>query len=148
MYKPFIEIELEKHIECGAIKKIMLYEPTNIHRPLTAKIESMMMGGMAKIQQAMGSDNVPDQSSDSDDKEENPFAKISATQMLVTLKMVPSDNYDFYVEFCDLFKLLMLSDNICKPVDSDKKITVAQYDELSAKDADRIMGGYLKSFFM
>jgi len=152
MYKPFIECKLETAIAGGKIDTLFLYAPCKRHTPITAKIGSMMLGGAFKFNQSLGKEAATQtdapKKDESDDGNDNPFSDVSAAQMVMMLKSVPSDDYNFFAEFCGEFDALMLSDNICKPKDSDKSLAAGYYDQISLLDADKMMGDYLKNFFM
>lgn len=120
--------------------ELILYAPRNLHRPLAAKLENMIMSGMFSVQQTM-KETVESKNNEKFNNE------MSPEDIIKMLQVIPSQNYDFYPEFCDIFKALILSDGICKFIDN-KKIEIAHYDEITLYDSDRLMGEYLKNFFI
>lgn len=140
MHKDFFEFKLDEPLNSD-IKELILYGPRSIHRPLMGKIDSMLMNGMMRFQGSEGVENEGMATSD------NPFDNISAQELVTMLKAVPSETYDFFTIFCDTFKALVLSPNICKIKHSNSPLGNADFDKMSYRDADRLMGEYLKNFF-
>ena len=110
MYKDFFEFKLTQPIN-QEIKELVLYAPRNIHRPLMGKLDSMLMNGMMRFQQSQVVDSSTTVSTSESD---NPFEDVEPLQIVAMLKAVPSDTYDFFPIFCEVFRDLILSDEICK----------------------------------
>lgn len=143
MHKDFFEFKLDDSLN-GDIKELILYAPRSIHRPLMGKIDSMVMNGMMRFQGSEKSEKMENEGSSSS---ENPFDAISAQELVTMLKAVPSETYDFFTIFCDTFKALILSPHICKIKHNNMALGNADFDKMSYRDADRMMGEYLKNFF-
>lgn len=149
MYKPFVEFKLEHAIAGGKVDTLILYAPNNSHTPLTAVLYNMLNSGMMKFAQANKSNEVETEevSEQSEAKIGNIFEGKTGQEITQLLKMIPSDDYKFYASFCDTFRALMLSDNICKVKSEDKKIPSGYFDSISMFDGERMMGVYLENFF-
>ena len=146
MEKAFFEFTLAHPIDGGKTTELMLHMPRNVHRPLTAKLDSMLFGGMMEFSKSANV-NVTDTPS-SEDADENALSAFTPLQIVGMLKVIPSKDYSFYESFCDTFKALMLSSNICKAKETDKGLTVGQYDSMSIEDGDKLLGEYIKRFFI
>jgi hypothetical protein len=139
LYKDFIDFKLKTAI--GSDKKeLVLYGPRHIHLPLTAKIDNMIMSGIMKLQS-----NVSREPSNNDSGE---LSDMKASDIVAMLKVIPSDDYSFYMDFCETFKALLLSTDICKFKDDNKQMAEGHYDAITKADGERLMGEYLKNFFI
>lgn len=145
MYKEFFEFKLNQPID-NVIKELVLYAPRAIHRPNMGKLESMLMNGMMRFQKEVQKEDQPQQNV-SGEESENPFENVNALEIVAMLKAVPSDDYTFFPIFCDVFKGLMISSQICKIKHNNHQLGEGDYDKLSSPDLDRLMGEYIKNFF-
>ena len=96
MVKNFFEFKLESPIS-GKIDQLILYSPKNVHRPLTAKLDSMLRSGMLELSKLA---TQPDESVSTSEQSSNPFDKMSALEIVDMIKMIPSSDYSFLSIFC------------------------------------------------
>ena len=106
-----------------------------------APIDAMIMSAMKANM------NIETQSSNEDVEQE-----VDGAQLINQIKFVMADKEDKYMKFCDLFKYLILSDNVCKIKYSDSNInnrqmTEGYYGQMTYDDGQRLMGEYLRHFF-
>ena len=142
MQQSFFEFTLTTPIS-GNVTTLSLHAPCNIHRPLTAKLDSMLKSGMFKLAQYSSAQGNEEQAPAAPKDDKSSF--MEAAQIMDMLPMIPSDDFSFYGDFCDTFKALMLSDGICKI--TDKRIGTGHYDSMSQNDGNRLMGEYIANFF-
>ena len=147
MLKNSFEFKLEHPIAGGKVTELILYAPRNLHRPKTAKLDAMIRGGMLEIQAKLNAPVAPP-TVEEDNDSGNPFDSMSALQIVEMIKMMPSTDFTFYPLFCDTFRGLILSVNICKIKDSDAQLNEGYYDQMVSADGDRLMGEYIKNFFI
>ena len=114
----------------------MLYAPRAIHRPNMGKLESMLMNGMMKFQKEVKNEDENDHTYNESNEEEsdNPFEKVNGLEIIAMLKTVPSDDYSFFPTFCDVFKGLMISSQICKIKHNNHQLGEGDYDKLSSPE--------------
>lgn len=124
------------------MKELILYGPKNIHRPITDKLYSMFISGITNLS------NSRNQASHETSNDENPFKDVTAMELIWTLRGIPSPHYDFFKTFCEEFKALILSDQICKMKKTNGNLPVGYYDQMTIGDGDRLIGEYFKNFFI
>lgn len=120
------------------LKKIELHGPTAVHNPLTCSMQSMLMKVLRAESEGV---EVSQDNKDSDQK-------IDGTALVTALMMAKGQDDEFYARFCDKFKNLLLSANICKINDSDQKLQVGHFNFISQSDFDKLMGEYLSNFLL
>jgi len=121
------------------IKKLVLFSPTNIHRPLTAPMQSMLM----KVLRAEGENSKNIEVSDAKGS-----AELDGESLVTMLMMAKDQDEEFYFRFYDRFEALILSANICKINDLEKKLEKGHLQMMNQDDTDKLMGEYLTHFLL
>ncbi len=124
-------------------RTLQLKSPTAIHIPLVSRLEELIgqaknkvqmgliasMGSLEKVQEMAEQDSTP---------------KTDENQADTILEMLR--NAGLFSKFCNEFKTLMISEDICS-INNKDKMTSAWYDMLHIKDAYGLMEKYLNDFF-
>lgn len=120
---------------------LLFKAPKVRHLPLTARLKEIITKAFVSQSKSNQSSHAEESSDSTGDD-----VQITGEVLLMLIMGAGGDDSSYFVDFCDKFKALMLSE-ICL-IDGEQKINAATYDEISDVDIEQIMGEYTLNFLL